>query len=187
MTENTLEHVVGAGAEALILIMIVMFPFLMIYGFARWAARHLVAGFIFIAVILYMHYTIFSSTFSPSMRIFPELVFVWTVIFTIEYILAFVYDIMSGWKHPMAIDRSTLSGALEVTFRYYIIAFLIALPSIWSFSLPLSDKFTNAMGVSGMASLIAVIIALFAIVKTALVWLEKPIDKGVEKVKQLIQ
>ena len=87
----------------------------------------------------------------------------------------------------MVINRNTLSGALVVTFGYYIIAFLIALPSIWAVSLPLSDKFTNAMGVSGMASLIAVIIALFAIVKTVSIRFEKPIDKGVEKVKQLIQ
>ena len=96
MTENTLGQAVSTGAEALVLIMIVAFPFIMLYGFIRWAAKHWVAGFIFIALLWYMHYTIFSDTFAPSMRIFPELVFVWTILFTIEYILAFIYDITGG-------------------------------------------------------------------------------------------
>lgn len=53
--------------------------------------------------------------------------------------------------------------------------------------MPSSVKFTNAMRVRTILGRFALIMALFAIHKTALIWLEKPIDKEIEKVKQLIQ
>ncbi len=172
-------------AEAVSLIMLiilaVLFPLVLLYGFFRSAARHLVLSLIYLAFVAWLVFVVF-PTKTSSNNIFDGISTIMVVIFAFEYIVALLYDVLWGCKRPHEVKTNTISGAIYSTYFMYLITFIIFIPV--AYGVGLTGNVSTAFSVFWYICLLAAIFfGLASVVGTIETRFEGPIDNGIDKIE----
>ncbi|KJE49793.1 MULTISPECIES: hypothetical protein [Acidiplasma] len=173
-------------AEGLSLIMLislaVLFPLVLLYGFLRSAARHLVLSLIYLAFVAWLVFVVFPTKTSPN-NIFGGISSIVVVILIFEYIIALLYDVLWGWKHPHEIKTNTISGAIYSTYFMYLITFIIFIPMAYGVGLTgnISTAFSIFWYICLLASMFFGFASVLATIETRF---EGAIDTGIDKIEK---
>ncbi|WP_048059396.1 hypothetical protein [Picrophilus oshimae] len=175
-------HKIVAGL--LILSMIAFIP-IFLYGFFRFAARHLVTAFLVIGFFALLAIKIMPIVYYNGTQPVTNMVRIMFFLLPFEYILALVYDIAWGWKHPHEVKRNRMSGAVYETYWMYLVTFFFYL--VVAYGLVLKNP-SGAFSVFWYFSLIVSIFFTFgSLFATMSIRFEKQINEGKNVVEKVIR
>ena len=163
---------------------LVLFPFIFLYGFLRWSARHLVLAFIYLVIVWVLAFKVFNLSFN-STGMFDDMVVIVFGFFVVEYIIALIYDVVWGWKHPHEIKSNRMSGAVYIAYPFYLITYLMFIPVAYGIEATSSPSAEFSI-VWYILLLTSILFGFGSVAFTIETRFKKQIDNSIEKVKEII-
>jgi hypothetical protein len=132
MTENNLaeETVAGIGG-VLLLTTIISFPILMWVGFYQWVKRHPLWSALYLFGIW-----VILSYFPVYNEILVSAVYLVLIGMTVIYVAGVVVFFADKYGRKAEIDTSKLGGAVYKSYYWFIVAFALYIPAVYSFMHP---------------------------------------------------